>query len=481
MDYRGSVNMNNLYATDYVVFDLETTGRVSSVCEIIEIAALKVRNNMVIDRFNELVKPSKLISEEICELTGISNEMVSDKPDIEAVLPKFIDFIGDDILVGQNIKSYDLVVLRRLLDYQLRNEYIDLMDITRKVFPIGAQKLQCIAGWLDIPVKNAHRALDDCDTAYNCYEKFKSEYYENGVFVSGQKDIHLKKDVSGKCVCLSGTFLIERKKAEKMLEEEGATIKTDVSKKITYLIMGTYEEDEWNSGTIGSKYQKYKEKEYKEYGVNVLYEFDMFSIDKPRNFQDYIKQYDPDCEMESENAELDGEQAVSETDEIPESIISLMDKIRDMLTKNNYRINDIEIRKSQAKQNNKKISFMVSPREDERTKYAEYQYDVNGKYKLLMDKRYIDVVSELDFKKRSDDWLQLEFSDDCSCCDVLYKLTLEALNKYSPSYKFGCCSKYVECSDAGKCLHQDKLHANGCAYNGNLKEGRIFYGRNKTI
>lgn len=473
--------MNNLYATDYVVFDLETTDRVPSVCEIIEIAALKVRNNVVVDTFSELVKPVGSISEKIYELTGINDEMVSDKPDIEIILPKFIDFIGNDILLGQNIKGFDLKVLQKVLDYQLENGCIDLMDITRKVFPIGTLKLQCTAGWLDVPVKKAHRALDDCDTVYNCYEKFKSKYYEKGIFVSAPKDIYIKKEISGKDVCLSGTFLIDRKKAEKMLEEDGATIKNAVSKKITYLIMGTYEETDWKSGTIGTKYQKYKEKELKANGVKVLYEFDVFSIDKPCNFHDYIKQYDPDYDGETENADLDGEQAVTGNDEIPDSIRSLMDKIRDMLKKNDYRINDIEIRKSQAKQNNKKISFMVSPREDEKSKYAEYQYEIEGKYKLLLDKRLSETVSDLNFKKRSDDLIQLDLTDECACCDILYKLTLEALNKYSPSYKFGCCDKYVECSDAGKCLHQDKLHANGCAYNGNLKEGRIFYGKNKTI
>ncbi len=473
--------MNNLYATDYVVFDLETTGRVSSLCEIIEIAALKVRDNVVVDTFSELVKPSGIIPEEICKLTGITNEMVSDKPDIENILPKFIDFIGNDILVGQNIKAYDLVVLQRVLGYQLRNDCIDLMDISRKVFPIGTQKLKCIAGWLDITVNNAHRAMDDCDTTYRCYEKFKLKYYKNDEFVTDQRDIHIEKEISEKNICLSGSFLIDRKKVEAMLEAEGATIKNDVSKKIAYLIMGTYEESDWKSGTIGTKYQKYKEKGFKENGVKVLYEFEFFNIDKPSNFQDYIKKYDPDYNIDAVEPDDEIEQVVTEADEIPENVVTLMDKIREMLEKNDYRTNDIEIRKSQAKQNNKKITFMVSPREDERMKYAEYQYDVNGKFKILTDKKFSSIVSELNFKKRSDDMIQLEFSDEEKCCDVLYKLTLEALNKYSPSYKFGCCSKYVECSDAKKCLHKDKLHANGCAYNSNLKEGRIFYGKNKTI
>ena len=54
------------------------------------------------------------------------------------------------------------------------------------------------------------------------------------------------------------------------------------------------------------------------------------------------------------------------------------------------------------------------------------------------------------------------------------------LDNYSPE-PFGCCSKYMACSDAKKCLHDDKLRAKGCMYKANLDSGRIFYGKNRNI
>ena len=46
---------------------------------------------------------------------------------------------------------------------------------------------------------------------------------------------------------------------------------------------------------------------------------------------------------------------------------------------------------------------------------------------------------------------------------------------------FGCCSRYEKCSDAKKCLHENRLYALGCAYYQSLREGRIFYGKNRNV
>ena len=96
-----------LFPNEYIVFDIETTGLDASYDEIIEIGALKIKNNEIVDKFTSLIKPKYPIDEFITELTGITNEMVKDAPLINEVLPRFIDFIGDEILVGHNI-NFDI-------------------------------------------------------------------------------------------------------------------------------------------------------------------------------------------------------------------------------------------------------------------------------------------------------------------------------------------------------------------------------------
>ena len=56
-----------------------------------------------------------------------------------------------------------------------------------------------------------------------------------------------------------------------------------------------------------------------------------------------------------------------------------------------------------------------------------------------------------------------------------------SVNTFEPSDKFGCCSKYIECSNAKKCLHENLFYAKACFYRKNLESGKIFYGENKTI
>ncbi len=86
----------------FVVFDIETTGFSNTNDKITEIGAVKIENFKIVDRFSELINPEKDISYKIQELTGITNELIKDKPTIEEVLPKFMEFVGDSVLVAHN-------------------------------------------------------------------------------------------------------------------------------------------------------------------------------------------------------------------------------------------------------------------------------------------------------------------------------------------------------------------------------------------
>ena len=101
----------------FVVFDLETTGFSAIRDKIIEIGAVKVENGEITDRFSAFVNPKIPIPFEITRLTSITDQMVLDAPDIETVLPQFLEFVGDAVLVAHNA-SFDVGFLEQNMRYQ---------------------------------------------------------------------------------------------------------------------------------------------------------------------------------------------------------------------------------------------------------------------------------------------------------------------------------------------------------------------------
>ena len=95
------------FIDDYVAVDLETTGLDPRFDAIIEIAAVKVAGGKPVDSFATLVKPPFEVDEFITELTGITNDMLAHAPAIEAVLPSFLEFVGDGVVVGHNV-NFDI-------------------------------------------------------------------------------------------------------------------------------------------------------------------------------------------------------------------------------------------------------------------------------------------------------------------------------------------------------------------------------------
>ena len=95
------------FPSDYTIVDIETTGLSPQQCEIIEISALKIRNDKIKAKFSTLVKPEGLIGRFITKLTGITNLMVENAPKIDKVLPKFLEFAGNDCIIGHNV-NFDI-------------------------------------------------------------------------------------------------------------------------------------------------------------------------------------------------------------------------------------------------------------------------------------------------------------------------------------------------------------------------------------
>lgn len=101
------------YVPDYVVFDLETTGLSPNTDEIIEISAVKAEGGKVKETFSTLVNPGRPIPREASMVNGITDDMVAGAPKLPEAIKEFSEFIGKQVLVGHNIRSFDLKFLSK--------------------------------------------------------------------------------------------------------------------------------------------------------------------------------------------------------------------------------------------------------------------------------------------------------------------------------------------------------------------------------
>lgn len=164
------------YVSDYVVFDLETTGISVAKDDIIEISAVKVKDGQVVDTFSTLVNPGRSIPYYATEVNGITDEMVKDAPDIREALRNFLEFAGNQVLVGHNIQSFDLNFVYDtalgLFGKTVDNDYIDTLYMARNCLPqLKHHKLVDVAAYFHIGTEGAHRALNDCIMNQKCFEE----------------------------------------------------------------------------------------------------------------------------------------------------------------------------------------------------------------------------------------------------------------------------------------------------------------------
>jgi DNA polymerase-3 subunit alpha (Gram-positive type) len=174
------------FNSSFVVFDIETTGFSSQKDQIIEIGAVKIQDGQVIDSFNELINPGISIPYKITELTGINNDMVKACKTIEDVLPRFLEFVGDSVVVAHNAE-FDTGFIKskcRNIGLQFKNGIIDTLPLARFLFPkLKKHKLNVICEHLNISLENHHRAVDDAkatgDILLKCFDMLREQELHN--------------------------------------------------------------------------------------------------------------------------------------------------------------------------------------------------------------------------------------------------------------------------------------------------------------
>lgn len=169
---------------DFVVFDIETTGFSPVNNRIIEIGAVKVSGGEIVDRFSTFVNPNVPIPFEIEKLTGIRDDMVINSPVIEEVLPEFLHFCENCVLVAHNA-GFDTGFIHEncnRLGYPWNYTYVDTMNLSRTLLT-GQSKytLDAVAKTLGVSLENHHRAVDDAECTAHIFVKLLHMLKEQGI------------------------------------------------------------------------------------------------------------------------------------------------------------------------------------------------------------------------------------------------------------------------------------------------------------
>ena len=185
------------FPAQYCMVDLETTGLSPEWNDIIEIGAIRYRDGQEVERFQTLVQPpvsddGLYVDSFIEKLTGITNEMLADAPTAAVALPRFLDFLKDDIILGYNV-SFDIGFLydkcALYLGKVFPNDYVDVRRLARKICPdLPHYRLKDMAAHYGISKWQSHRSIGDCEVTDAVYRRL----YSDGLARFGTEEAVLK-------------------------------------------------------------------------------------------------------------------------------------------------------------------------------------------------------------------------------------------------------------------------------------------------
>ncbi|MBR0566743.1 3'-5' exonuclease [Azoarcus sp. L1K30] len=164
----------------YAVIDFETTGMAPEHgCRPTEIAAVLVRDGLIVDRYQSLMNAGAFVPHEIQALTGITNAMVRTAPRVEQVMTEVADFVGDHAIVAHNAafdrKFWDAELAR--LGRQRTGDFVCSLLLSRRLFPdVPNHRLATLVHALNLPATGRyHRALADAEATAHLFIRLRHE------------------------------------------------------------------------------------------------------------------------------------------------------------------------------------------------------------------------------------------------------------------------------------------------------------------
>lgn len=209
-------------STEYVVFDVETTGLNAAEHTIIEIAAVKMKGLEIVDQWSELVDPQLAIGPKTTEITGITNEMLRGKDTLETVLPKFKEFAGNAILVAHNAefdRGFINACAKRIGMETWSNPFLDTLPLARMMYKdMRTYRLGSLTKRFNVDLVNAHRALDDTVALAQVFQYMLKDIREARILGLAQLNEESNKQADYKSSRpFHGTILVQNKAGLKNL------------------------------------------------------------------------------------------------------------------------------------------------------------------------------------------------------------------------------------------------------------------------
>lgn len=261
----------------FIAFDIETTGLDFHQDAVIQISAARYVDGIEVDYFDTLVN-SDYIPDEITKLTGITNDQVLNAPTLDEVMPYLFDYLGDTILVGHNIKSFDFPFLKAK-GYNIAEGH-EIYDTryfaaTRKHGAVNNQltTLKLLFGIDAI----SHNALNDVRISAIVFMELlkiepqkKSSTLKKSSLDSFELDDDTTPFFEGMSFVVTGAFddsKYNRKQIETLIKQHGGRVSSSLSAKTDYFIQGIQISSQLKDGKHSSKELKYIE--LREKGVDI--------------------------------------------------------------------------------------------------------------------------------------------------------------------------------------------------------------------
>lgn len=286
------------FPSDYVVIDLETTGFSPTFDSIIEIAAIRYRNDNPVDKFSSLINPGFNIPINIQNLTGIKDEDVSDCPIINDVISEYVDFIGNDIIIGHNV-GFDINFINKNFKKGLDNNYINTVRISHKLNPtLESHSLSSLKDLYKIEALS-HRALGDCESTALVFQRMKAEILSNSSYEEFKKLFRNKtattlkmSDIktdstefdednfffNKKTVFTGKLERYTRKEAAQLVVDLGGMVSNTISSKTDVLVVGDMDYSSALAGRITSKHKKATELQQQGSNITIMSESDFIEL-----------------------------------------------------------------------------------------------------------------------------------------------------------------------------------------------------------
>lgn len=476
---------------DFIVIDLETTGLDPRECAIIQLSAVRYINHIETEHFSMYVNPRCHIPERVSQLTGITDNDVLDAPYLEDIIVDYIRFLSKSkYITGYNV-NFDFSFLSTFVGRDIRQHYdwFDTMTLFRRVIKLDRYRLSDACDVIGYST-DFHDALCDCRACgavlnYLCENnRMDHALHSKAERYAALADYHKKVSASecnldmnsicpnglfkGKNIVFTGALSFSRSDACKMALLAGACVKTSVSKKTNYLVVGVQDEVLVGCDGMSDKEEKAHALIADGYDIRILNEC---------NFIEMLQQEVTCVKNADEQIQLN----LLCNEDQPE--ISVLEQ----------QVYDIEI-----------LPSIKSLCEDQNLPLEEFQIKsgINyssvlfGSYLLMRlkfrGKKHYMAVSKSVAKELPDGIETISIKSDESyvripiSVDEMYTLSpairmiIVSAMKHIPT-EYDCCAYYQQCSDEKKCVREDRKSALLCGYKKKLDAGIIFYGKNRNV